>query len=183
MTIYRKAKRGELPAIKFGKNWLFPEDLMQQWILDHTAGGRGEAQRQKARGLVDRMALEGGVFGRIKGIRLVYAFGSAVSGHSTAVSDVDLAYLDDGRVDPLDVEMELERAVLEMMEKERRIDLVGLRGAPPEVRYGVIRDGVLLYAADDALRADFECRAVEDYLDRQPLLDRFYRDVRGREVA
>ncbi len=32
MTIYRKISSGKLPAIKFGKSWLLPKEILQDWI-------------------------------------------------------------------------------------------------------------------------------------------------------
>ena len=33
-TIYRKARRGEIPAIKMGKVWRFPKETLDQWLHD-----------------------------------------------------------------------------------------------------------------------------------------------------
>ncbi|MEW6058328.1 MAG: helix-turn-helix domain-containing protein [Bdellovibrionota bacterium] len=35
-TIYKKVRRGELPAIKLGKLVRFPKDLIDQWIIDQA---------------------------------------------------------------------------------------------------------------------------------------------------
>ena len=35
-TIYRKARRGEIPAVKMGKVWRFPKEVLDQW-LNETA--------------------------------------------------------------------------------------------------------------------------------------------------
>ncbi|MBI2885426.1 MAG: helix-turn-helix domain-containing protein [Candidatus Omnitrophica bacterium] len=35
-TIYRKARRGEIPAVKMGKIWRFPKEALDQW-LNETA--------------------------------------------------------------------------------------------------------------------------------------------------
>jgi excisionase family DNA binding protein len=31
-TIYRKAQKGMIPAIKFGKEWRFPKDVIDEWL-------------------------------------------------------------------------------------------------------------------------------------------------------
>jgi excisionase family DNA binding protein len=31
-TIYRKAQKGTIPAIKFGKEWRFPKDVIDEWL-------------------------------------------------------------------------------------------------------------------------------------------------------
>jgi len=31
-NIYRKAQNGTIPAIKFGKEWRFPKDIIDEWL-------------------------------------------------------------------------------------------------------------------------------------------------------
>ena len=33
-TIYRKARRGEIPAVKMGKVWRFPKETLDKWLND-----------------------------------------------------------------------------------------------------------------------------------------------------
>ena len=33
-TIYRKARRGEIPAVKMGKIWRFPKEALDKWLND-----------------------------------------------------------------------------------------------------------------------------------------------------
>jgi len=33
-TIYRKARRGEIPAVKVGKVWRFPKETLERWLND-----------------------------------------------------------------------------------------------------------------------------------------------------
>jgi len=40
-TIYRKAQKGMIPALKFGKEWRFPKDVIDEW-LRKEARHRGE---------------------------------------------------------------------------------------------------------------------------------------------
>jgi excisionase family DNA binding protein len=37
-TVTRKAKRGEIPAIKIGKQFRFDRDQIDKWLLQHTVG-------------------------------------------------------------------------------------------------------------------------------------------------
>jgi len=37
-TIYRMAEAGQLPAVKVGKQWRFPGDLVETWLKKRTAG-------------------------------------------------------------------------------------------------------------------------------------------------
>ncbi len=31
-SIYRKAQKGMIPAVKFGKEWRFPKDVIDEWL-------------------------------------------------------------------------------------------------------------------------------------------------------
>ncbi len=33
-TVYRKARRGEIPAVKMGKIWRFPKEALDKWLND-----------------------------------------------------------------------------------------------------------------------------------------------------
>lgn len=169
MTIYRKAKKGELPAIKFGKQWLFPEDALNDWIKENTS------PKQRAKNFVSVKDIP--EFGKIESIQLVYLFGSAASGHMTPLSDIDIAYLDDGTANPFDFEIELEACVRKAISDAGRIDLVRLRGAPIALRYEVIRAGRLLFAKSDGERASFEEETTKLYLDYEPVLKQYYKNV------
>ena len=37
-TIYRKARRGEIPAVKMGKVWRFPKETLDKWLNDTALG-------------------------------------------------------------------------------------------------------------------------------------------------
>lgn len=166
MTIYRKVKKGELPAIKFGKQWLFPEDALNEWIKENTA--------TQSRTKPPASFKEIPEFEKIQSIQLVYLFGSAASGHMTPLSDIDIAYLDNGSASPFDFEIELEACVRKAMPDAGRIDLVRLKGAPIQAKFNVVHDGKLLFARNDEIRSEFEAETVLEYLDFEPTLERFY---------
>lgn len=168
MTIYRKAKKGELPAIKFGKQWLFPEDALRTWIEERT-GVLGAAESAR-----DEQATS---FESMDNIHLVYLFGSAASGTTTPLSDIDIAYLDDGSLNPFDFEVDLEAAVRAIEPNASRIDLINLNSAPLTVRYKVISTGRLLFARSDEKRSEFEVDTIMRYLDFDYTLRRYYEEV------
>ncbi len=37
-TIYRRARRGEIPAVKMGKVWRFPKATLEKWLNDTALG-------------------------------------------------------------------------------------------------------------------------------------------------
>jgi len=45
-TIYRKARIGEIPAIKIGRSWRFPKHLIDQWIAEKAEELRKEAKKE-----------------------------------------------------------------------------------------------------------------------------------------
>lgn len=47
MTIYRMAQRGELPAMRVGRQWRFRRDQIDRWL--HAQGG-GNSMTPPARG-------------------------------------------------------------------------------------------------------------------------------------
>ena len=38
-TVYRKARRGEIPAVKMGKVWRFPKEALDQWLNQQALSG------------------------------------------------------------------------------------------------------------------------------------------------
>jgi uncharacterized protein len=170
MTIYRKVRMGELPAIKFGKNWLFPEDALNSWIKDNIGKNKLNIKKPKEKPAVSGTNL----LGELPPLILVYQFGSRVLGLETPVSDLDIAYLDDGSVKPFDFEIEIEDAVRKIFQGMPRIDLVRLNDAPIVLKYKILKTGRLLYARADAARADFEADTVMKYLDYEPTILNLY---------
>ncbi|MBI2607091.1 MAG: helix-turn-helix domain-containing protein [Deltaproteobacteria bacterium] len=48
-TIYKKVRKGELPAIKLGKLIRFPRELIDEWIIDQAAKTMKEVRAAKQR--------------------------------------------------------------------------------------------------------------------------------------
>lgn len=161
VTIYRKARTGELPAIKFGKSWLFSENLLEEWVSKRGAMPIVEAE----------------IFSSVRPVVLVYLFGSFAEGGETPLSDIDIAYLDDDSASPFDFEPELEACVRKLFSGAKRVDLIRLNKAPSSVKYKVIKSGTLLYARDTKAQAVFEEETSLQYLDFEPVLRRFYKEA------
>jgi predicted nucleotidyltransferase len=101
-------------------------------------------------------------------VRLAYVFGSTARGEARTSSDVDIGVVLDltvPSVDLADLAEKLERVL------SRRVDLLDLHRASPLLRREVLRDGVLLLCRDEVERAEFESRALAEYLDTQHLRD------------
>ncbi len=107
---------------------------------------------------------------------VAYVFGSVARGDDRAGSDVDVAVL--YRRDPpatfdalpLRLEGDIERLL------GRRVEVVSLNTASPDLRARVLRDGLLLIDRDPRARIGFEVRARNEWFDLQPVL-RTYRRI------
>jgi hypothetical protein len=61
-----------------------------------------------------------------------------------------------------------------------RLDMTILNDAPPALQHRVIRDGRLLFASDEGRRVEFETRVIQEFLDFQPVLERYDRGTPWR---
>jgi excisionase family DNA binding protein len=37
-TVYRKAKAGEIPGVRIGRSWRFPQDIVDEWLRAKVVG-------------------------------------------------------------------------------------------------------------------------------------------------
>lgn len=104
---------------------------------------------------------------------LAYLFGSYARGQAWAESDVDIAVLLEGHPDDehcLDRRLDLASDLTDLLHAD--VDVLILNQAPPALRYAVLRDGVLLFCRDRQAMVMFRLRAVNEYLDFLPILQR-----------
>lgn len=116
-----------------------------------------------------RTRLEGAF--REQGVRLAYLFGSQATGRARPDSDVDVAVLFGDGVPPSDYnrrQLELIGAVMDAFGKND-VDVVILNEAPPLLAVEVLDHGKVLYNVDDALRVEFQVKALREYRDTEPL--------------
>ena len=103
--------------------------------------------------------------------RLIYLFGSMAHGDLRPDSDVDIAILADRE---LDVVRLFERAQELARSLRRSVDLVDLRGTTDVLAKEVVATGVVLYAADESFRRQYEGQVLRRYAqlneDRRPVL-------------
>jgi len=115
----------------------------------------------------------------IEGVICVYLFGSAARGDANTLSDIDLAILlrPDRRGD-------LSKAMDVLVDVfGEKADVSDLAALPLSIQFRAVRDGVLLYVADDLARARFEVQVMEEYLDmefhREEYLGAWFGDARS----
>ncbi len=117
----------------------------------------------------------------LREVECAYVFGSRSRGQAGQLSDLDLGILVSELL-PLQARLDLAAALIERMTDED-VDVVILNDAPPALRHRVIRDGVLLFARDEGARVAFESRAIREFLDFQPVLERYDRALMARARA
>jgi predicted nucleotidyltransferase len=106
--------------------------------------------------ILDRIEALEPVFRR-HAVRLAYVFGSLAEGRPG--DDVDLAVLL-GKGSVLELWTDLSDAL-----GTDRLDLVDLATASPVLRFGVVRDGRLLYRESEETENEFEMAAIREYKD------------------
>ncbi len=104
-----------------------------------------------------------------------YLFGSEARGAAGPGSDVNLAILLGRRPAPTLMAQPYGLADDLQGLLRRRVDLVVLDTAPPDLVHRVLRDGILLLDRDPSTRIRFEVAARNAYFDLQPFLERYRR--------
>jgi uncharacterized protein len=94
-------------------------------------------------------------------------FGSWARGTAGDRSDIDVAVRVRGELDP---------ALLHRLERAlgRTLDLVDADAAPPQLRFEIARDGVMLVERRRSAWADFRARAMVDWWDWAPVARRIH---------
>lgn len=98
--------------------------------------------------------------GRVPEVRLIYRFGSSVSGEEHAESDLDLAFVAREPLEPMrrwELQEDLAIAL------GRKVDLVDLLRASTVLRMQVVSTGELLWSQDQETRDWFEMYVYSSY--------------------
>ena len=111
-------------------------------------------------------------------VALAYLHGSVARGCPLPTSDVDLALV---LIEPLpkaEARMKLEfqiQAAVEAACGVKNVDARAINRAPLLAQGQILREGLCLYARDQAQRAEFESLVRRKYFDYQPLAQRMQR--------
>lgn len=108
-------------------------------------------------------------------VDLVVLFGSAARGEGRPDSDVDVGVIYAGDATQRRAfDNDLERHL------RRELDVVDLDRAPPQLRFEIARDGVMLRERSKGTWTDFRARAFVDWWDFAPLARLFNRAAVAR---
>lgn len=103
-------------------------------------------------------------------IRLAYVFGSVARGYERPDSDLDIAVLlpeDVPESSHFDLMVRLNTDIVGLT-RTNDVDVVILNTAPPLLAYEVVRTGILIHGST-AERVWFECDAIREYIDTEPI--------------
>jgi uncharacterized protein len=118
---------------------------------------------------------------RANGVMAAYLFGSVARGQERPWSDVDIGVvLGSRRMELSDLDRCAQMQIELCDRLGREVDLVPIDSAAPDLRYRVLRDGILLREADSEARIEFEILTRNEYLDLMPHLQRYRDTVLGR---
>jgi len=109
-------------------------------------------------------------------VRLVYLFGSQVSGATGPLSDIDLAVLLAHEASAMHVFAHLEHLFSLVLEGQA-VDVVILNQAPIELAYAVIAQGRIIYQRSIAERVEYEAEVMSRYGDFLPFLRAQRQDI------
>lgn len=119
------------------------------------------------------------------GVAAVYLFGSLAEGKNGPLSDIDLAILLENEARS-DIRSELYQSLYNMfsdifdLSDFKHMDIVFLDRAPLELSFDVIKNGQVIFDAKPDLRNTFESRVSLLYVDFQPLLRDFDKNILSR---
>lgn len=117
-------------------------------------------------------------------VMLAYLFGSHARGTAHRHSDVDIAVLLRSQNDNFEVRLQIMSDLGQLLQRND-VDVAILNQTPLALTYRVVRDGQLLFCADEDQRIHFVSQAIVRYLDFEPIIIQHEQAIlkRAREGA
>lgn len=110
---------------------------------------------------------------KLGGVACVYLFGSMARGDTSSLSDIDLAVL----LRPSQ-RGDLPKAMEALMRVfGGKADISDLEALPLSIQFRVVKEGTLLYVADESVRARFEAKVIDEYLDMEPHREEYLEEL------
>jgi hypothetical protein len=112
-----------------------------------------------------------------EGILFCYLFGSQATGTSISKSDIDIGlFFDKDQVDDFfEKRLELIGEISKLLKKDT--DIVVLNTASSFLKYVVLKEGKIIFERSQDKRVDFELKALNDYFDFKPVLEKYNQRV------
>lgn len=112
-----------------------------------------------------------------EGVLFCYLFGSQATGTSISKSDIDIGlFFDKDQVDDFfEKRLELIGEISKLLKKDT--DIVVLNTASSFLRYVVLKEGKIIFERSQDKRVDFELKALNDYFDFKPVLEKYNQRV------
>jgi hypothetical protein len=118
-------------------------------------------------------------FSTSEDVVLAYLFGSYARGQASSLSDVDVAVLLDERLNDdarFNKRLQIITDLVGLLQTDN-VDVVILNEVSLALGYRVLRDGLLLYSANEDKRIMYTAETVTRYLDFEPVLKRHERAI------
>jgi predicted nucleotidyltransferase len=114
-------------------------------------------------------------FAKQKDIEFALLFGSSASGHTNALSDIDIAVYFKETSDSLTAgerQVELTCDIMKLYQINH-VDIIVMNTANPFLLFQIVKNGVLLYVKDEKLFYYFKAMTLGNYQDIKPMYDMY----------
>ena len=107
-------------------------------------------------------------------IQVVYLYGSQVSKNNSEFSDIDIGIVLNGDFNPPPLySAELSVLIEKYFDFKINVDLKILNDATPRFLFEILKNCIILYCKDETFKDGFEIRALSQYQEIKPLLDKY----------
>lgn len=121
------------------------------------------------------------VFKKQKEIDFGYFFGSQVKGKTGKLSDIDIAVYLNPKIsekERFNLKLKIQEDLIKKFKTEN-VDLVILNDSPPLLAHRILKEGKLIFSRKERERIFYETKAVMEYLDFKPFLEKYVKETFG----
>lgn len=107
----------------------------------------------------------------------IYIFGSAVEGYFREDSDIDIAFLNNKKMNPYDIFM-IKEELADLLKRD--VDLVDLEESSTVFKAQIVGKGEVVFCMDENILSEFRIRSFKEYAllneERKEILDRIKKE-------